>query len=881
MRFWKQLFRQKPNGEDLDDEVRSHLRMAEQDRVERGESPEQARSAARREFGNVPLVRDGMRESWGWMRTEHFVQDLRYAVRRLGRSPAFTLTVLLSLALGLGANATIFTFANALLFRSPAVADAGRLVEVMYRQHTKNGSEIMNHLSLDYPGYALLRDHNHVFSGFAAFDADPHITSWNHSGQGEVVHGQMVSGNFFSVLGVNPALGRTFRPEEDQPKAEKPVMVVSYAFWKNRLDRDPSAPGRVLVLNGTSYTIVGVAPVNFTGVMIGIEPDFWLPLAMMPTLTHAPALLENQDSYWLFSAGWLKPGVSQSQAQAELSVLARSIRHPHSTMELSGAEAFPLQLVPAPFRGYVAAFTGLLMAATGLVLLIACANAANLLLARAITRRRELAVRSALGASRFRLARQTLSESMLLSLAGGVGGLAIAARAVPLLMRLTPASLPISIEAPLDWRVVGFTLLLSLLTGILFGLTPALRSARRDLVPALKDETRIAGTRRSWLRDTMIVLQVTVCLVLLIGAGLCVRSLLNARSIDPGFDTHGVVLARLDPGSLGYSEAQGRAFYAQLLERVRALPGVASASLANYLPLGTEIGMTGYSVDGFQPPAGEKEFSIQTFSAAPGYFAAMSIPLLNGRDFSEADTHAGAKSVVINEAMAKRFWPGASPIGQHIRMGTQPLEIVGVVKTGKYRSLSEEPQLVVYKPLDYSSTAFLVVRDRTGSQETLGEVRRVMRQLDPNVVPMEMESISQYMALSLFAAHTTGVLLAVFGLAALLLAAIGLYGVISYSVSQQTGEIGVRMALGADRGTVLRLVLGQGMRLTLIGLLCGLGISFAAMRVLTSLLYGIRPDDPVTYLAVSLFLATVALSACWFPARRAASIEPMQALRFE
>jgi predicted permease len=873
------IFRRRGIYSDLGEEMRLHLEERTEQLMREGMSRQEAERAARRAFGNRTLLEERSREVWLWPTLESIWADVRYALRQLRKSPVFAITVILSLTLGLGANTTIFTFVNALLLRPPAVADSGRLVEVMERNAKASGIE--SYLPFTYLGYGLLRDHNHTLSGFAAFDGDPRTVSWSNAGQGQMVHGQLVSSNFFSVLGVKPVLGRAFLDDDDTSGRAAPAVVISYSFWQDRLGADPAAIGRALVLNGTSYTVVGVAPPAFTGILIGSRDDFWAPLAMTPALIHDAQRLGSKDSYWLLGVGRLRPEVSRSQAQADLSVLTRSIRSSDPHMAEMDASLFAVELVPKPYRGYVVAFTGMLMAAVGLVLLIACANAANLLLARAITRRRELAVRSALGASRTRIVRQSLTESVLLSLAGSAGGLLLANWSVPVLLNFKPATIPLSLDAPLDWRVFCFALLAAVLSGIAFGVVPALRSTRRDLLPALKDETQLAGPRRSWLRCSLVVAQIAVCLVLLISAGLCVRSLFNARSIDPGFSTHGVVVAGLDPGSLGYTEAQGREFYRELLERVRALPGVGSASLSDSLPLGAERLVHGVHIDGFNPPPGEDSIPVQVAYAAPGFFTTMGIPIFSGREFLPEDIHPDPSAVVINQAMAKRFWPDRNPVGQHFKDGKETVEIVGVVKTGKYRSLGEDAQSFMYRPLVYSAQAFLVVRVQSGEQSALDEIRRVIRGLDPNVVPVEMESISQYMALPLFAAHTTGVLLAAFGAVALLLAIIGLSGVVSYSVSQRTSEIGVRMALGADRLDVVRLILRQGMRLTVIGILCGLALSFAATRLLAGLLYGIKPEDPATFAAVSLLLAAVALLSCYVPAHRAASIDPMKALRAE
>jgi len=879
MMWLKQLFTRRRRYNELSEAIRDHLEEKIADSMDEGMTRKEAERAARCEFGNVTLIEQRSREVWQWPTLESMWADMRYALRQLKNSPGFSVTVVLSLTLGLGANTTIFTFVNALLLRPPAVAEGGHLVEVM--THNVKASGIEAFLPLSYPGYVSLRDHNRSLSGFAAFDGEPHTVSWSHGGEGEMVYGQLVSSNLFSVLGVEPALGRFFQPDEDQGGSGAPTVVISYPFWQHQLGGDHSVLGRALTLNGASYTVIGVAPASFEGVIIGSRHDFWTTLAMTPALIHDPDRMGSDTSFWLFGLGRLKPGVSRNEAQADLTVLARSFHSSDPNAAVMDASAFQLQLVPGPYRGYVAAFTGLLMAAVGLVLLIACANAANLVLARATTRRRELAVRSALGASRFRIIRQALTESLMLSMMGGAGGLLVAYWSIPAFLSLKPATIPVSIEAPLDWRVFAFAFVAAILSGIVFGVMPAIRSTRRDLLPALKDERQLAGPRRSRLRGSIVVAQITVCLVLLISAGLCVRSLFNARSIDPGFSTHNIAVAHLDPGSLGYTEAQDRQFYQLLLERVRALPGVSSTSLSDYLPLGTSRSVHGVHIEGANPPPGQDFISVQVASVAPDFFNTMGVPLLNGREFSAQDIQPGSGKVIVNQAMATRFWPGRNPIGQHFKDGKQTVEIIGVVKTGKYRSLSEDPLDFMYLPLGSQSQEFLVVRTRTGEEPALGEIRRVIQSLDPNVVPIEMETISQYMALPLFAAHTTGVLLALFGSVALLLATIGLSGVVSYSVSQRTNEIGVRMALGADRFDVVRLILKQGMRLTGIGILIGLVLSLATTRVLAGLLYGIKADDPLTFASVSLFLGAVAFISCYVPSRRAASVDPMKSLRSE
>ena len=884
MKWMKQLFLRRRIYGDLSDEIQAHLEEKIEELVRRGMSRKEAAAAARREFGNVTLTKEDSREVWRWPSIENLLADVGYGLRMLRKSPGSTAAVVMALALGMGMNTTVFSFVNALLLRPPRCVEApNKLVELWL--HNRVASGVQGYLPLTYPDYVYYRDHNQSFTGMLAFDGDPESVIWNRFGEGQVVQGQLVSGNFFSLLGVNAFLGRTFLPEDDQTGNPQPVVVLGHSFWQQRLGSDPQVIGKSLLLNGTNFNVIGVAPSGFAGLLAAIEPDFWAPATMIEQVTRDSGRLTNRQAYWLLAVGRLKPGVDATHARTEMNRLASVIEQDHpDTNKNLGATVFPAALVPGPYRGYVSAFTGLLMAVFALVLLIACVNAASLLLARATGRAREMAIRSALGAGRGRLIRQMLVESTLLAGLAGSAGLVLAYWTAPLLLALKPASLPITLRIPLDWRVLAFTASVSLFTGVAFGLTPALRSAKAQVAPILKDEAQSASYRKSRLRSFLMIGEISTCVVLLVGATLCVRSLVNASSIDPGFDTQQVAVATLDPGSLGYSQAQVHGFYEQLSRHIGALPGVSSTSFVNHLPLGSAREQSS-AIEGNRSAAGQKGVSVDVLRVALGYFETMTIPLLRGRDFipkeSESSNQAPAGAAIINDAMARKLWPSQDPVGRRISLGEDTSrEIIGVVKTGKYRTLGEEPIPLVYLPR-LPSRRTLVVRTSGDPTALLDAIRREIQTVDPNIAATDLETMQQYMTLPLFPARTTGLLLGASGILALLLTCIGLFGVISYIVSQRTHEIGVRMALGARRGDVLKLVFGYGFAVTSIGLAVGLAAAFGVTRFLSSLLYGIRPNDPVTLLSVSLGLALVALLACYLPARRAMRVDPMVALRYE
>jgi predicted permease len=643
-----------------------------------------------------------------------------------------------------------------------------------------------------------------------------------------------------------------------------------------------------MTLNGFSFNVIGVAPKDFTGLLIGAMPDVWIPLVMGPQTRRDPELLTRRRAHWIFGVGRLKPGLTLTKATADLNVLSRQLAqyYPDSN-EMYEPAIFPATPMPGPARGYVSAFSGLLMLVVALVLMIACANAASYLLAQATARRREIAVRAALGASRSRLIRQTLAESILLAgLSGGLGWL-LTKWTAPLLLSLAPPTLPLRFAVSPDYRVFGFTLLVSLVAGLLFGLAPAWKGTRIDLATSLKDGVSGGGTSKSRIRSLLVVGQVAVCSLLLVGSGLCLRSLLNAQSIDIGFETGNRLIATLDLSSLGYSKEKGKAFFDNLIERTKTIPGVESASLTSHLPLGVVSWGEGVNVEGHQPPPGESGFRVNSMSVGPDYFKTMGTAVLRGREFTARDVEGVPGVVIINEEMARRFWPDRDPVGAVVTMGggeqAQRFEIVGVVKNGKYWSLSEQPRHFLYHPIlqGYYARSTLVVKTSGDPTSLLAAVRRDIGALDPNVAPTQLGTLEEHMTFALFPARISSILLGVFGLLALVLALAGLSGLIAYSVSQRTREIGVRMALGAGTRDVLKLVIGEGMLLTLIGMAIGLAAALWLTRFLSDLLYGVSAVDPFTFGVTALLLVGVALLACWLPARRATKVDPLVALKCE
>ena len=811
---------------------------------------------------------------------ETLLHDLRYGTRQLLKHRAFTILAIISLALGIGANTAIFSLVNTVLLRPLPVKEPSQLIEVYGALH--NGADFTIQSYLNYKDY---RDRNNVFSGLFVYRIV--VSSLSHNGSNERAWGFLASGNYFDVLGVKPILGRGFLPEEDQTPGSHPVAVLSYACWQHRFAGDPSIVGRTILLNNHTFTIIGVAPKGFIGTEVAYAPEFWTPMMMAKEIEPGSTWLDRRDSDNLFMIGRIKPGVTRAQTKAALDAITLQLGKEYpAENEGRGITLSPPGLFIPSIRDASITFAGVLMVIVGLVLLLACVNLANLQLARATGRRKEIAIRLAVGASRARLVRQLLTEGVLLSLAGGVLGLLLAAWINNLVGAIKlPMDVALVFDLKLDWRVMLFALGLSILTGVAFSLLPALQSSNPALVPSLKDDASMSGFRRSRLRNALVITQVSLSLVLLVCAGLIVRSLKAAQQMRPGFDPENAVALSFDVGLQGYEETKGRAFHRQVLERARSLPGVRSAALTSNVPLSLNYNYSSIYLEGQAETSTSKLPVAIPISVSPGFFETMRIPF-RGRDFAENEDQKESRVVLVNETFARKFFPKQDPIGKRINFSgpKDPLwEIIGVCGDGKYNSLGEAPMPAVFRPQfrDYDTLCTLVVRTNGDPRAIIPALRSEIQKMDATLPIYDVKTLTEHMDIPLFPARMAANVLGSFGVLALVLAAIGIYGVMSYVVAGRTREIGLRMALGAQFRHVRQLILRQGMMLATIGLVLGLGIVFVLARFLKSMLYGISPSDPLTFTTITILLAGVALLACLIPAQRATRVDPMVALRDE
>ena len=809
-------------------------------------------------------------------------QDIRYAIRALGRSPLFALVSVLSIAIGVGATTAIVTLANTLLLRPPpGVGHPERVVTV---GSTRDGRGFDN---FSYPNFVDYRASARSLSALAAMRVEPQAVSLAGPSGGEPIQMSATSGNFFEVLETHPALGRFFTMDEDRAPGASPVVVLSHRFWNRRFQADSSIVGKPIVLNGSPFTVVGVAAERFQGPFV-LAPDLWVPLTASSLLGLPRDLFESRRSVWIMGIGRLAPNVGLGEAQAELSAIAARLAQQYrNENEGRGLAVMQASLFPGDLRGMIAAFIAMLMVVAGLVLVIASTNVAGMLLARASARRREIAVRLALGASRGQLVVQLVAESLLVFVAAGAASLLLARWLVSGLMALVPR-LPVqlAIDPQLDWRVLTFALLVSLVTGLLAGVVPALQSTRPDLVQALKSDTGGTATRqRLRLRSGLLVAQIAFSMLLLVVGGLFARTLTHARSIDPGFDPRGVSIASLDLGLANYDSASGRRVAATLLERARAIPGVRSASLSTMLPLGGGgLGLGGIRVAGREPPAGRDGWREDWNVVTPGYFATMGIPLVRGRDFADSDREGGGDVAILNETFAAALFPGQDAVGRTVTNGDRVVTIIGVARNAKYRTLGERPRNFIYVPLAqrYMGRTNLLVKTTPGAAvSVVAPIRRLVQEVDARLPVLREHTMEEQTAMALFPQRVALYVSGGLGTVALLLALLGIYGVTAFTVTQRTREIGVRVALGAQRSHVLGLVLRQGVVLAAVGVVVGSLAAFGATRLIANLLYGVPPTDVIAFGGAALALAVAAVAASWIPARRAARVDPIIALRSE
>jgi predicted permease len=823
------------------------------------------------------------------------LQDLKFGARLLVKTPGFTVVAALSLALGIGANTTVFTLVNAVLLHPLPVEDPSQLVSVWTTDERNQGSGAAfgDFLQTSPMNFKDLRDKNEVFSGMAGHFGLP-LNISGGTGNPDQVFGELVTGNYFTVLGARPQIGRGFLPDEDETPGAKLVTVLGYGEWQKRYGGDASIVGRTITLNGSSFTVVGVMPKGFKGTNAIGAPAMWVPYMTYPQTTTGffRELAEpNSRRGLVFNVtGRLKPGVSVQQAEANLKTIARQLEQEYSN-DNKGRSVTLVPLAQATinpgFRGNIVRTGGVLMTIVGLVLLIACANVANLLLARAAVRQKEIAVRLSLGAGRGQLIRQLLTEGTLLALLGGATGLLLAFWAQGLLWSFRPPFLAVdAIDLQPDMRVLLFTLAVSIGTGILFGLAPAIQASRPDLVGELKEKTGApTGSNRLFsLRNLLVSSQVALSLVALVGAGLFLRSLQNAQRISPGFDTEHLAVLSFDLGAQGYTEEHGRQFQQGVLERVASVPGVQAASVASVVPLFAGGFARTVFLEGQDTSDRRAGRLVQISVVGPKYLETTGIPLMRGRSLVETDQPTTPIAVVINETMAKRFWPDQDAIGKRFKFFGQNFftVVVGIAKDSKYNFIGEEPAPYIYQSTTqvYQPQLSLFVK-AAKPPAVLGTVRGEVQQLDRNLPLTGVFTLTEIFDQALWAPRMAASLLVVFAGLSLVLSVIGIYGVMAYAVSQRTRELGIRMALGANRADVLRLVVAHGLRLTLMGVAFGLVASFAVTRLIASLLYSVSPTDVVTFTAVPLLLAAAALAASYLPALRATRIDPMTALRYD
>lgn len=933
----RSIFRKNHVEQDLTDELRFHLEKLIEQNVARGMAPAQARYAALRELGGVEQIKEECRDMRRMNFVTNLIQDLRYGLRTLAKSPGFTAVIVLSLALGIGANTAIFSLINAVLLKTLPIQDPQELAVLQWSSHgwadgiignvagdmDQDKAGRMTSPSFTYALYEEIRTHGDVFSSMLALAGNGSDVNLGYQGTPGRADGELVSGTFFSTLGVVPIVGRVITPEDDRFRAS-PVAVISHAYWERRFGRDAGVVGRRITVNAVPFTIVGVCPPEFYGVQPGRAVDVWLPLHTQPLVepswsrqgwngSGAPpvdALFATSGDWWVVIMGRLKPGVTFQRARPELEVLLQQAMAP-DVRASTKPETIPHIDISAASKGLndlrhqFSRPLFILMTVVGLVLLIACANVANVLLARATMRQKEIAVRLAIGAGRRRLIRQLLTESMLLAAIGGGVGLLFAFWGTHVLMAfLSSGRDPVVLSVTPDPRVLGFTAAISVLTGILFGLSPALRAIRVDLTPSLKESgTRLPGASqarggmRLGLGKTLVIVQVGLSLLLLVGAGLFVRTLINLEQVNPGFDQYNLLLFGIDPTQDGHTGQRLVAFYQELTRRISALPGVLSASASSNTLVGGGGNAVMTHILGYTPKPAENEKGVLAAidTVGPGFFETMHLPLVLGRSITEDDTEAAPKVAVVNETFARNYLGKGNPIGRQFSPGdpkASPIEVVGVVRDAKFFDLREEIPPTIYVPFLQGLSDETAVLGALGAMHfevrTAGDpiamvpaVRRVAQTMDPSLALYDVRSQTEQIDQTLFQERLFARLSGFFGILATVLACVGVYGIMAFATTGRTHEIGIRMALGAGRGQIMGMVLRETFVLLAVGIAAGALVALETSRLVATLLYGVKSTDPLTVAVAALLMLAAATLAGYVPARRAATVDPMVALRYE
>jgi predicted permease len=901
LRRLKMLFQGSKFQNDLDEEIQLHLELRQQKHLEAGLSSTAARRAAHRSFGNKTSIKETSYKTWGWSWLEGFLQDLHYGVRSMFRSPGLVLVALLSLALGIGANTAIFSFLDAVMLRSLPVKDPAHLVLLGEGDEWGITDRLGSTSLYSYPFYRQLQQKNAVFSDVAAIFSLRSKVHGTIDGRDEteLMYAQLVSGTYFPTLGVQPVMGRALTDDDDNSEGDHPVAMISYAWWKRGFASDPAVLNRKIKLGTTTYDIVGVAPPEFFGTKVGEAPDIWVPMSMMKSMPFDWSGYKDNFFQSMHIMGRLKPGVSPEQATANVNVLYQQIVRAFPDADLSPRNAANLSKAHVVLTSMATGLSSLrhefseplkiLMGVTALVLLIACANIANLLLARSTARARELAVRQALGARRIRIVRQLLTESLLLAFAGGLLGVGLAAFADRLLLRMISGGAEmIPLDVSTNTRSLFFTFAVTVATAVVFGIVPALRGTRVELTDALKDgRGPSSGTSRSPLGKALIVAQVSISLVLMVGAILFVRSLVNLNNVDTGFKREGVLLLQIDSAVTGLKSSDPRmiAMFQQIEERVSSLPGVKAASFASFL-FNQGSWNTGIRVAGMNA---DEHVNVKHNVIGDGYFATMQIPLLAGRTFSPQDTSTSRHVAIVSERMVKDLFPaGVNPIGHHYYTGYDPkpdtdVEVIGVVKDVKFGSLQEKPQYIDYIPNPQHPWGYgnLAVRYEGNFNTVSNAVQQAVHSVDHTLPISGVTTLDEQVARSITNQRLVAQLSAFFGILAVFLSCIGIYGLMSYMVGRRTNEIGIRIAIGASQANVRWLVMREIVLLVATGIAIGVPITLAGSRIVANLLYGLRGSDTASLLASVVALMLVSSMAGYLPARRAAQVDPMVALRYE